>query len=363
MTSSPQFSLVLSGGGLKGLAHIGVLRALEEVGLRPSLVVGCSMGSLIGAAWATGMSIRDMEDRALAVQRKDIFRVAHVDMALRRMLAPAVYRREPLDHLIHTLVGDSTFEELVHPLLVNTVDLNSGRQVFWGLPGLRNARVADAVFASCALPGIFPPRDINGFWCVDGAVVENMPVRIAAGIGSGAVVAVDVGGGGNERSGIERKGFAATYIRGFEIVMQTLFEEAVRNWHAPPLVLVRPRVERVSMFAFHRTPYLIAEGHRAMLAVLERLPNGLDDLPPGVHPRGDVHIEIDRDKCVGCGVCAARLPAVFAMDETGKAVVHAPVQRWSALEMAMLRVCPTKAITGDQMAPEDAEAIPSPAPR
>ena len=130
------FTLVLSGGGLKGLAHIGVFRALEARGLRPSLVVGSSMGSLVAAAWATGMSLDEMTRHGLEVRRRDIFQVAHVDMALKRMRSPAVYRREPLDHLIHSLVGQITFDELVHPLLVNTVELNSGMQVLWGLPGL-----------------------------------------------------------------------------------------------------------------------------------------------------------------------------------------------------------------------------------
>ena len=78
MSFSGPFTLVLSGGGLKGLAHIGVLRALEERGLVPSLVVGTSMGSLVAAAWATGMPIGEMTERGLRVKRRDIFQVAPV---------------------------------------------------------------------------------------------------------------------------------------------------------------------------------------------------------------------------------------------------------------------------------------------
>ena len=99
-----------------------------------------------------------MEARALQVRRRDVFQVARVDVALRRLLAPALYRREPLDTLVASLVGDITFRDLKRRLLVNTTDLHSGMQVMWGLPGLLDARVADAVTASCALPGIFPPR-------------------------------------------------------------------------------------------------------------------------------------------------------------------------------------------------------------
>ena len=89
MSAGP-FTLVLSGGGLKGLAHIGVLKALEERGMRPSLIVGSSMGSMVAGAWAAGMTLDEMERRALALLRRDVFRVAHVDMALKRMHAPAL---------------------------------------------------------------------------------------------------------------------------------------------------------------------------------------------------------------------------------------------------------------------------------
>src|SRR5919107_904459 len=168
VTPESPFTLVLSGGGLKGLAHIGVLRALEERGLVPSLVVGSSIGSLIAAAWAAGVPTPQMEARARLVRRRDVFQVARADVAFRRLLAPALYRREPLESLIDHLVGDVTFDDLQRRLLINTVDLHSGMQVMWGLPGLRSARVADAVAASCALPGIFPPMIINDRAYVDG---------------------------------------------------------------------------------------------------------------------------------------------------------------------------------------------------
>ena len=219
-----EFTLVLSGGGMKGLAHVGVLEALEERGLEPSLIVGSSIGALIAATWATGMPLREIVARARLVRRKDIFAVAHADMAFRRMHAPAVYRREPLDHLVSSLVGARTFRDLPRRILVNTVDLESGAQVLWGLPGLDDVPVADAVFASCALPGIFAPREIRGRTYVDGAVVENLPLRLAAAAGRGPIVAVNLNAVGpvevvREEAG--PAGFAATYIRGLEVVMQT----------------------------------------------------------------------------------------------------------------------------------------------
>src|SRR5207253_3448654 len=159
VNNQTQFTLVLGGGGMKGVAHIGVLQALTERGLVPAQIVGSSVGALVGAAWSAGRSIAELRDVALSLERKDVFVVAHADMAFKRMRSPALFRREPLEHLIHRLVGDRTFEDLERPLIVNTVDINSAMQVFWGLPGLDEVRVADAVFASCALPGYLPPHE------------------------------------------------------------------------------------------------------------------------------------------------------------------------------------------------------------
>ena len=351
MATRPQFSLVLGGGGLKGLAHVGVLRALEERGLVPNAVVGCSIGALIGAAWATGMPIQEMEDRALAIKRADVFRVAHLDMALKRMLSPAVYRRDPLEELIGSIVGAQTFDQLPRKLVVNTVDLNSGQQMLWGLPGLTDARVCDAVFASCALPGILPPKKINGRICIDGAVIENLPIRAALAVGRGPIIAVDVGSAWGQRHGVERQGFAATYTRGLEIVMQTLTEELLGDWGQPPVVLVRPRVERVSMFAFNRTPYLIAEGFRALNATLDQLPAGLASLPAGIHPQHEIDIGIDPKACVGCGFCYARQPDIFGRAMDGKAFVRAPRQWWSPIGDRVIRSCPTGAISVEPRRP------------
>lgn len=344
MSFTSPFTLVLSGGGLKGLAHIGVLRALEERGLRPGAVVGSSMGSLIAAAWATGMSIKEMSDRGMAVRRRDIFQVAHVDMALKRMHAPAVYRREPLDNLIHSLVGDITFDKLPRRLLINTVELNSGMQVLWGLPGLQDARVADAVFASCALPGIFPPREILGRWYVDGAVTENLPVQVAASRCEGPVLAVDVGSTSALRANVQDEGFAATYIRGLEIVMQTMMESKLRRWTSPPLVLMQPRVEHVSMFGFGHNRELIEEGYRSTLDLLDAL-RDFDPQGSGIYPQRRVEVRVDRERCIGCGACVMHAPWVFELDSGGKAKVIQAVQSWSPIDGAYVRNCPTYAIS------------------
>lgn len=150
-------ALVLGGGGLKGFAHIGVLHALTELGITPSVYAGTSIGALIAAAAATGMPVDDMEERARDLKRHDLFRLNRLGMVLDRLHLPAIYLERPLREVCESVVPDLKFSELETNLLVNTVDLQRGTQVVWGLPGLKNVRVADAVYASCALPGFFPP--------------------------------------------------------------------------------------------------------------------------------------------------------------------------------------------------------------
>lgn len=337
------FTLVLGGGGLKGLAHIGVFEALQERALEPDLVIGTSMGALIAAAWASGVPNAEMRARALAVRRRHVFQVAHMDMAFRRLLSPAIYHHEPLYQLIHGLVGDRYFDDLIHPLLINTADLHSGQQVFWGLPGRRDARVADAVFASCALPGIFPAWEIRGRRYMDGAVIENLPVGIAATASRGPIVAVNLTPTGFDRPAGDAEGFAATYIRGLKIVMQTQLHNQLQAWAGPPLLLVQPRVEHVSMFAFDQTPELLHEGRRALHESVDAVGGDLHHMERGIHPRRRVRVTVNEPRCIGCGLCALRAPEVFRM-RGGKAQVTAPDQVWSPVDGGYVRECPVDAI-------------------
>jgi len=223
----------------------------------------------------------------------------------------------------------------------------------WGLPGLLDAQVADAVVASCALPGIFPPKLIQGRVYVDGAVMENLPVRLAASLGDGPILAVNVAATSVLREAHETEGFAATYIRGLEIVMQTQIEGQLRDWQGPPLILVQPRVEHISMFAFDRTAELIEAGYRATAQTLDQMGGTLQTLAAGMHPVRRLRVLVDEERCVGCGACVVQAPKVFRLDARGKAEVHTPVQTWSPIEGAYVLNCPTYAIS---VRPEDSAA-------
>src|SRR5437899_13079141 len=112
VNTDTRFTLVLGGGGMKGVAHVGVLQALTERGLVPAQIVGSSVGALVGAGWSAGTSIAERREVAISLRGKDLFLVPHADMAFKRMRSPALFRREPLDALIEPLVGDVTCQDL-----------------------------------------------------------------------------------------------------------------------------------------------------------------------------------------------------------------------------------------------------------
>jgi NTE family protein len=355
MSHAWSFALVLGGGGMRGLAHVGALRALEERGWEPAEVIGTSIGALIGAAWASGFTVREIEALSLGLRRRDVFAVASAALARKRLRVPALYSTKPLDDLVRGMFGDLTFRQLGRRLIVNSVDINSGRQVFWGLPGLEDVCVADAVFASCALPGFLEPREIGGCYFADGALVDNLPVRLAGSRGHRAIVAVDVGATSALRADVQEAGFAAISARASEIVFQHAMEHHVGSWTAPPLLLVQPRVEHVPMFAFDQTRELIAEGYRASAAALDGAGDAVRVATGGIYPRRTVQIVVIRERCIGCGACVAIAPpGMFRMDGNGKAVGPDRPCEWSPIDGGFIRHCPTYAITARPVGAADA---------
>jgi len=291
------------------------------------------------------MGIAKLREIALSLRRKDLFAVAHADMAFKRMRSPALFRKEPLENLVKRTVGELRFQQLDPPVVINTVDLNSGMQIFWGLPGLDDVRVADAVLASCALPGYFPPHEIGGRFFVDGAVVSNVPFVTARALGPELIVAVDVSASSVLTADAQDEGFAGVFARATEILMQALLEIRQRTWTTPPVYYIQPRVEHVSLFSFDHLREEVEEGYRATMAALDRPDEWPEPGDEGIFPKRRVTVRVERERCIGCGACLVQAPqGMFVLDSERKAVVTQPEQIWSPMDGGYIRHCPTYAI-------------------
>ena len=337
-----KIALVLGGGGMKGFAHIGVLKALEERGIRPSLIAGTSIGAMVAAGIVGGLSPDELAKRAESLKRRDLFRINHFGMLMDRMRSRSIYMEEPLRALCESVVPAGDFDSLPMPLLVNTVDLERGTQIVWGLPGLRNVSVQDAVYASCALPGFFPPGQVDGRICVDGGVIDNLPAAVAS-LGMDMVIAVDVGSADLARvPEIGQQGFASIYMRSAMTMMHSLQQFPLEQWSGPPMLLIRPKVGR-EWLSFANSPVNIREGYRAATKALEHFETYLEQ-PGGIFPRKRVELTVIDEKCVRCGLCAALAPAYMGLDSTGKAFARTRVVEWSSADGDFVHHCPTAAI-------------------
>jgi len=261
----------------------------------------------------------------------------------------------PLRDVCEGIVPAGKFEEIDATLLVNTVDLQRGTQIVWGLPGLKHISMADAVYASCALPGFFPPGELDGRPCVDGGVMDNLPVGIAA-RGMDAVIAVDTGSSAllTEKD-VQRHGFSAIYMRAATTMMHALQLAPLEHWAGPPMTLIRPRVTHIEWFSFSHADELMEAGYRAATEALEGFERTFE-AGTGIYPLRSMRVTVDRAKCIGCTLCASMAPQVMAMDEFGKAFPWTPDVEWSPADGDFVQQCPTYAIEvtpADQMAREN----------
>jgi NTE family protein len=336
-------ALVLGGGGLKGFAHIGVLRALAERKITPAVYAGTSIGAMIASAAAGGMPIPEMAEHARALRKRDLFRINRLGMVLNRLQLPAIYLDWPLREICARISPKGTFNDLKATLLVNTVDLQRGTQLVWGLPGLKSVPIADAVYASCALPGFFPPGTLEDRVCVDGGVVDNLPVTVA-GRGMDAVIAVDTGTSAllTDKE-IQTHGFSAIYMRAATTMMHALQLSPLEHWAGPPMVLIRPKVQHIGWFNFSQADEVIEAGYRAANEALENFDQCFE-AETGIFPRRTMRVTVNRDKCIGCTLCAALAPQVMAMDKFGKAYPWTSEVEWSPADGDFVQHCPTYAI-------------------
>ena len=177
----PKVALALGAGGARGWAHIGAIRALVEQGIRPDIVCGTSMGSLVGAAYAAG-ELERLEEWALSLGWRDVFGL--MDFTWRGGLI----RGKKLFEFMRARFGLQDIGDLPMPYGAVATELASGREVW-----LREGQVLDAVRASIAIPGVFAPVLRDGELLVDGALVNPVPVSMCRALDADIVIAIDLG--------------------------------------------------------------------------------------------------------------------------------------------------------------------------
>jgi len=262
---SPSVGLVLSGGGARGLAHIGVLRVLEREGIPVDFLAGTSMGGVIAAGYAAGMSSYDLERESLvATQKRHMLRLVDPSMPkgglIRGERVLAFFKKE---------FGEKTFSDLNLPLSLLAVDLKSHKEIV-----LQEGLVALGLRATTSLPGIFMPVEINGLQLVDGGILNNLPVDIARKMGAEVVIAVDIGLANNE--GIGQwvgnhrwipEGIANT-LEVFDncLYAMRIVEQENKLRQFPPDVLICPELPTNvnTVVGYNKVTELVAAGERAV---------------------------------------------------------------------------------------------------
>ena len=260
----PSVGLVLSGGGARGLAHIGVLRVLEREGIPVDYLAGSSMGGVIAAGYAAGMSSCDLEREALAATRKrHMLRLADPGLPNGGLI-----RGQQLLAFFEQEFGEKTFSDLRLPLALIAVDLNSHREIV-----LREGSVAMALRATTSLPGLFTPVEMNDWRLVDGGLLNNLPVDVAKRTGAEIVIAVDISQNRDEGIGHwignQRwipSGISAT-LDVLDESLSTLIIAARENKlrQYPPNVFIQPDlpININSVAGYGRVEELITAGERA----------------------------------------------------------------------------------------------------
>jgi NTE family protein len=237
---------------------------LDEAGVRPVGIIGTSIGALIGALASSGMPVAEMRRRALALERADIVRVNRRAVWINGVRQVSLFHGDPLREQIRDLLPAGGWEALRIPLLINAVDLGNGETEWFG-PGARtDVPLADAVYASSALPVFYPPLELDGHAYVDGGVARTLPIGRAREAGAERIIAIDVGSGGSaDVRGVIDGGLIAVHQRVVSIMAWQRRYDLVASWDGPPLTYVRPRLDGYGTFDFEHVGYFLDEGYRA----------------------------------------------------------------------------------------------------
>jgi len=263
-----KIGLALGGGGAKGYAHIGVLRALEQLNIYADIIAGTSMGGIIGGLYAAGLSV----DRIELIIRQTGLTV----LAAREPSHLGMFGKAKLIQVLRKVLGNVTFEELSRKFAVVAVDLEAGTEVI-----LDAGDVVEGLLATSAFPGLFAPEHCNGRYLVDGGALNNIPFDVARHLGADYVIASNVSShrgplfhdpplpGSPAQSLVRQlllRSGAATLWEVVERTVSVMQDQGLKEKLAvcPPDVMLCPEVGHVNLFDVRQLDSCLEAGEAAV---------------------------------------------------------------------------------------------------
>jgi NTE family protein len=253
-------ALALGGGFSRGFAHLGVLEVLEEEQIPISVIVGTSIGGLLGAAYADGICLRNLCDLGRRVRVRDFLRFHQSEKS------PQKARKDCIGHFVQEWFRTTVVEDLAIPTAIVSTDLGTGAPyVFTRGP------LEVAIRASCAFPGLVKPVEYEGRLLADGCIVAQVPTAIAARINGGCVLGVSVGS-------TAMNSFSSEYVvKVFDPVFRASNRIALEpSWSRHADILLEPQVHHIDWNDFSRVDEAFAAGAEAMRCALPYVREMLD---------------------------------------------------------------------------------------
>jgi NTE family protein len=247
----PKVGLALGGGFARGIAHIGVLRVLEENEIPIDFIAGTSVGALIAATYASGTTLEEMERQGYATRFHDFGR-----WTLSRM---GMASNERLEHYLHKFTPAETFAEMKIPLSIVATDLMTGKSEHF-----TEGEIGPALRASCAYPGLFLPVEYRGQILVDGFLTETVPAEAAREMGSDIVIGVHLEPG---LLGSPPQNTIEVISRSFSIIQSN----STQPWREACDILIEPEVHHILWDEFMKSPQLIAAGESAAHVAIPKI--------------------------------------------------------------------------------------------
>jgi NTE family protein len=257
-----RLGLALSGGATRGLAHIGVLQALDDSHIRPDYLSGTSIGAFAAALYAFSVPLKEIRRVGQSMTPLNVSRL--------KLSRYALFSNEEIGKLIQSKIGNARIEESPISLAIMAVDIATGEKVV-----MRKGEVAPAVMASNAVPGLYRPIYIDGRMMVDGGIAEDVPISPLRPMGADVVVAVNLSA---ERRYSEPNDIIDIILNAVDIAIDENTKVQVRQAD----VLIEPQLSHFPRMDVSRIDELIAEGYRSTMASIEKI-KLLLELPPSEH--------------------------------------------------------------------------------